>query len=125
MQGEKTNLISSGEIIEKVKIRRGIFQADSLPPLLFVIYTTTDPLLRELNKGYIIGNTMVNHQLFMDDLKLFGKKESQVESLVNTVHTMSKDLEWSLVFKNAGCWFWRELRWLDVKDLATQQENNK
>ena len=41
------------------------------------------------------------------------------------VHTMSKDLEWSLVFKNAGCWFWRELRWLDVKDLATQQENNK
>ena len=59
----------------------------------------------------------------MDDLKLFGKSESQVESPVNTVHTMSKDLEW--VFKNAGCWFWRELRWLDVKDLATQQENNK
>ena len=84
-----------------------------MPPLLFVIYTTTDPLLRELNKGYIIRNTMINHQLFMDDLKLFGKSESQVESLVNTVHTMSKDLEW--VFKNAGCWFWRELRWLDVK----------
>ena len=61
----------------------------------------------------------------MDDLKLFGKRESRVESLVNTVHTMSKDLEWSLVFKNARCWFWRELRWLDVKDLATQQENNK
>ena len=92
-------------------------------PLLFVIYTTTDPLLRELNKGYIIRNTMINHQLFMDDLKLFGKSESQVESLVNTVHTMSKDLEW--VFKNAGCWFWRELRWLDVKDLAYQQGNNK
>ena len=59
----------------------------------------------------------------MDDLKLFGKRESQVESLVNAVHTMSKDLEW--VFKNAGCWFWRELRWLDVKDLAYQQGNNK
>ena len=91
--------------LEKVKIRRGIFQADSLPPLLFVMYTTTDPLLRELKKGYIIGNTMINHQLFMGDLKLFGKRESQVESLVNTVHAMSKDLEWSLVFKNAGCWF--------------------
>ena len=61
----------------------------------------------------------------MDDLKLFGKRESQVESLVNSVHTMSKDLEWSLVFKNAGCWVWRELRWLDVKDIAAQQENNK
>lgn len=68
---------------------------------------------------------MINYQIFMDDLKLLGKKESQVESLVNTVHTMSKDLEWSLVLKNARCWFWRELRWLDVKDLATQQENNK
>ena len=62
---------------------------------------------------------MINYQIFMDDLKLLGKKESQVESLVNTVHTMSKDLEW--VFKNAGCWLWRELRWLDVKDLASQQ----
>ena len=71
--------------LEKVKIRRGIFQADSLPPLLFVMYTTADPLLRELNKGYIIGNTMINHQLFMDDLELFGKSESQVESLLNTV----------------------------------------
>ena len=38
----------------------------------------------------------------MDDLKLLGKRESQVESLVNTVHTMNKDLEWSLVLKNAG-----------------------
>ena len=109
--------------LEKVKIGRGIFQADSLPPLLFVMYTIADPLRRELNKGYIIGNTMINHQLFMDDLKLFGKREIQVESLVNTVHTMIKDLEW--VFKNAGCWFWRELRWLDVKDLAYQQGNNK
>ena len=88
--------------LEKVKIRRGIFQADSQ-------FATT---------------TVCNvHYRFMDDLKLFGKRESQVESLVNTVHTMIKDLEW--VFKNAGCWFWRELRWLDVKDLATQQGNNK
>ena len=68
---------------------------------------------------------MINYQIFMDDLKLLGKRESQVESLENTVHTMSKDLEWSLVLKNARCWFWIELRWLDVKDLATQQENNK
>ena len=48
---------------------------------------------------------MTYHQFFMDDIKLFGKRESQVESFVNTVHTMSKDLEWSLVFENAGCWF--------------------
>ena len=34
---------------------------------------------------------MINHLFFIDDLKLFGKSEKQVESPVNTVHTMSKD----------------------------------
>ena len=47
-------------------------------------------VLRELKKGYIIENRMINHQFFMDDLKLFGKRESLVESLMDTVHTMSK-----------------------------------
>lgn len=31
-----------------------------------------------------------NH-LFMDDLKLFGKNEDQIDSLVNTIHIFSKD----------------------------------
>ena len=54
--------------------------------------------LRELKKGYIIGNRMINHQFFMDNLKLFGKRESLVESLQNTVHTVSKviGMEFSL-----------------------------
>ena len=37
MKGWQTNLISSGEILGNVKIRRGIFQSDSFSPLLFVI----------------------------------------------------------------------------------------
>ena len=45
-------------------------------------------VLRELKKCYIIGNRMINHQFFiiMDDLKLFGKRESLVESLLNCAY---------------------------------------
>ena len=41
---------------------------------------------------------MINHQFVTDDLKLFGRRESLVESLLNTVHTMSKviGMEFSL-----------------------------
>ena len=43
-----------------------------------------------------MGQTRINHMFFMDDLKLFGKSERQIESLVNTVHAVSDDIgmEW-------------------------------
>ena len=51
MKGWQTNLISSGEILGNVKIRRGTFQGDNLSPLLFVICMIPLALvLRELNK---------------------------------------------------------------------------
>ena len=34
----------------------------------------------------------INHLLFMDDLKLFGKSYEQIDSLVQTVHTFSIDI---------------------------------
>ena len=72
---------SEGEIqIPGVKIKRGIFQGDSLSPLLFCL--TIDPLsklLKKQNIGYNIGKIrgddamkqVVSHLLFMDDLKLY------------------------------------------------------
>ena len=103
MKDWQTNLISSGEILGNVKIRRGIFQGDSLSLLLFVICMIPLTLvLRELNKGYTIGNTTINHLFFMDDLKLFGKSEKQVVSLVNTVHTMSKDIGMEFGLQKCG-----------------------
>ena len=38
----------------------------------------------------------------MHDLKLFGKRESQVESLVNSVHTMSKGLGMEFSLQKCG-----------------------
>ena len=38
----------------------------------------------------------------MDDLKLFGKSQKQVESLMNTVHTMSKDIGMEVGLQKCG-----------------------
>ena len=50
-------------------------------------------VLGELKEGYTVEQTRINHMLFMDDLKLFGKSERQIESLVNTVHAVSDDID--------------------------------
>ena len=58
--------ISSREI----KINSGIFQGDSLSPLLFCIALA--PLSSLLNKskyGYKISNAIITHLFYMDDLK--------------------------------------------------------
>ena len=72
LTGWKTELISNGQSLGNVDIKRGIFQGDSLSPLLYVI--TMIPLtliLRKCEAGYSYGNNAkINHLLFMDDFKL-------------------------------------------------------
>ncbi|CAH3141301.1 unnamed protein product [Porites lobata] len=60
----------------------------------------------------------------MDDLKLFGKRESQMESLVNTVHTMSKDLDLRMGLQKCGVLV-LELRWLDLPNRKIINEVGK
>ena len=71
-------------------IKRGIFQGDSLSPLLFVACLI--PLTYMLGRcaaGYEFSSTgtKINHLLFMDDLKLYAKSKQSLESLVQTVRT--------------------------------------
>ena len=75
MSDWKTVLTSSGEDLGEVGIKRGIFQGDTLSPLLFVVAMI--PLSIVLNNeamGYKFGKEgkKINHLLFMDDLKLYG-----------------------------------------------------
>ena len=81
MKNWATELTSCGENLRRVDIRRGIFQGDSLSPLLFVIcMIPLTKVLRKIKAGYVIkeGNLKVNHLLFIDDLKLFGKKKGRL-----------------------------------------------
>ena len=97
MQQWTTKLESNGETLGDVKIRRGIFQGDSLSPLLFVIcLLPMSVLLREAKQGYVMNrNTAdkVNHLLYMDDLKLYGKSKEELESLVQTVRIFTDDVK--------------------------------
>ena len=80
-------------VSDNLSIDRGIFQGDSLSPLLFCLALI--PISNELNStgyGYRIQNRTVSHLLYMDDLKLYGKNDDQLQGLVQTVKNMSDDI---------------------------------
>ena len=84
------------EVLETgpIRIKRGIFQGDSLSPLLFTM--SLNPLSMELNQtkyGYQLDKqTKINHLLYVDDLKLYGTNDSQLTGLINTVKYISDDI---------------------------------
>ena len=91
----KTVLTSGGERLGEVGIRRGIFQGDTLSPLLFVVaMIPLTLLLRKEVMGYRFGaeGKKINHLLFMDDLKLYGSTMVEVERLCEVVHKFSSDI---------------------------------
>ena len=80
-------------VSERLSIDRGIFQGDSLSPLLFCLALV--PISSELKSttyGYKIQNKTVSHLLYMDDLKLYGKNDEQLQGLVETVKRISDDI---------------------------------
>ena len=87
MKNWKLELTSSGVSLGDVKIKRGIFQGDSLSPLLFVLCLIPMTFILREKFSYEMGDkvTRLNHLLFMYDLKLFAKTEDQTDSLINTV----------------------------------------
>ena len=92
----KTNLYADGKLLGSVPIRRGIFQSDSFSPLLFVIaLLPLTHILRETGIGYQLekNGAKVNHLFFMDDLKLYGKNDKEIDSVIKTVWQCSKDIK--------------------------------
>ena len=76
---------------QPIQIRRGIF----LLPLLFCIALI--PLTNELNRadcGYQVHGTerKISHVLYMGDLRLLGRNESDLEKEIKIVQTISKDI---------------------------------
>ena len=91
----KVELTSVGERMGDVPIRRGSFQGDSLSPLLFVLCMVPLTLILRKTKACCEwGNKefKINHLLFMDGLKLFGKNHDQIDSLTKTIHIFNTDI---------------------------------
>jgi len=51
-------------------------------------------MLRQCDTGYQLGdgNSKINHLLFMDDLRLYGRNDRKIKSLVHTVQIFSEDI---------------------------------
>ena len=93
----------NGKDLGDVNVKRGIFQGDSLSPLLFVV--SMIPMTIVLRKAKIDWGKKqfsLNHLLFMDDLKLYAKNEEQIDSLVRTVHIFSTDIGMEFGIKKCG-----------------------
>jgi len=87
----ENNLIET----DGIKIHCGIFQAESLSPLIFCIclICLTEELNR-LNTGYEehTTKTKISELLYMDDLKLIAKSDEELKKQIQTVKTFSDDI---------------------------------
>ena len=84
MEKWKVMLYSGNSELGEVEIKRGIFQGDSLSPLVFVLALV--PLSLILRKGksayeFSESEEKINHILFMDDLKLYTRSDKGLDSL--------------------------------------------
>ena len=90
------DLFINNNCLGNIKIRRGIFQGDSVSPLHFVIsLLPLSLLLNKQNLGYQIedaSNLHISHRLYMDDLKLYSGNEDNMQQLVDITSTFSTDI---------------------------------
>ena len=61
-------------------------------------------ILRKVKFHYEFGDkeTRINHLPLMDELKLFGKSNDQIDSLVNTLYTFTEDIGMEFGIKKCG-----------------------
>ena len=87
----RTELIVCDEILGEADIRREIFQGYYFSALLFgIVLIPLLKILKETDLGYATSRDQkFNHLSFIDSLKLYGKSERELDSLVETIRIFS------------------------------------
>lgn len=83
-------------VIPDISIKTGIYQGDSLSPLLFCLALfPLSSLLNQSNTGYQCKkeDLKVNHLLYVDDLKLLAKNDKELEKQLEIVKSFSDDIK--------------------------------
>ena len=76
-----------------MSVRCGIFQGDTLSPLLFCLsLNPLSYLLDELSGYKVANNTTLTQLFYMDDLKLFAPNDVGLQRLIDPVETFSSDI---------------------------------
>ena len=93
MEKWKVMLCSGNSELGKIEIKRGIFQGDSLSPLVLVFALIPLSLILRKAKAaceFSESKEKMNHLLFMNDLKLYSQSEKGLDSLVQTACVFSE-----------------------------------
>ncbi|XP_067932894.1 uncharacterized protein [Watersipora subatra] len=90
----KTELDANRKKLVSVKIKRGIYQGDSLSPLLFCIcLNMLSNMLEETQYGYQFkSGTKISHLFYIDDIKLYANKERDIDSLIHLTQVLRSQL---------------------------------
>ena len=59
-------------------------------------------VLRKSTTGYDLAKDLRLNTFLMDELKLFGKSEDQIDSLVQTVQLLSEEIRMEFVLKKCS-----------------------
>ena len=86
-----------------MSVRCGIFQGDTLSPLLFCLSLNPLSYLLDTLKGYKISSIVnLTHLMYMDDIKLFAPNDNCLQQLVDTVREFSDDIKMSFGFEKCA-----------------------
>src|SRR6266550_4391650 len=80
---------------DPIEVKCGIFQGDSLSPLLFCLGLNplSEVLQEDKQNGYQAkGGQFINHLLYMDDIKIYAKNEKNLDQLLRKVEVITKDV---------------------------------
>ena len=112
MEKRTVILCSGNSELGELEIKQGIFQRDSLSPLVFVLaLIPLSLILKKAKAAYEFSESKekINHLLFTDDLKLYSQNEKGLDSLVQTVHVFSEDMgmefgikKWAMLVMEKG-----------------------
>jgi hypothetical protein len=85
---------------DPIRIRRGIYQGDSLSLLRFCLaLNTLSYLLKRTNHSFGINSNnqeiRLNHLLHMDDIKLYPATNNRLQGLLQLTQTFSRDSKMS------------------------------
>ena len=88
-----------------IRLQRGLFQGDSLSPLLFCLCVV--PLSEELRKrpGFksrLVQGMGTTHLMFMDDLKVFEESRGELEATIKITDEVSSVLGMTLGLKKCA-----------------------
>ena len=96
-----------------IMIKSGIFEGDSLSPLLFCLtLAPLSSLINESTYGYHTQGHKITQLLYMDDLKMYAKNDNQQIDLLSIVKKFSDNIKMEYGVKSVPKHHSKVVNWL-------------